>query len=180
MSTDVMSVKPAAKQEQMLEMMAEKHIRHLLVCDEDRRLLGVVSNRDCRQNPESKARDLMASCPTTVSPNTTITVAVTLMMNKNISCLPVLENEELKGVLTTTDLLLSLQCSLQILMRVASNAELMEKVLGTLDAPPSSTSPSSTSPDAFDELEMVVQAETETGGCQQDSSENDPELMVTA
>ena len=135
MSPEVRSVKPSARQEQISELMAEHHIRHLMVCDDDGRLLGVLSNRDCHPQPGSKARDLMTAAPTSVSPDTTITIAVTMMMDKNISCLPVLEDGIVKGVLTTTDLLLSLQCSLQILMRVASDAELLEKVLGTLDAP---------------------------------------------
>ncbi|MBN2291819.1 MAG: CBS domain-containing protein [Pirellulales bacterium] len=133
MSTDIRSVKPSARQEQILEEMTEHHIRHLLVCDDDGRLLGVVSNRDCRHKAGTKARELMAKQPATVSRNTTIAIAATMMIDRNISCLPVLEDGVVEGVLTTTDLLLSLQCSLQMLMKVATDKELLEKVLGTLD-----------------------------------------------
>ncbi len=133
MSTDIRSVKPSARQEQILEDMVEHHIRHLLVCDDDGRLLGVISNRDCRHKAGTRARDLMTEQPATVSCNTTINVAITMMMDRHISCLPVVEDGVVKGVLTTTDLLLSLQCSLQMLMKVATDDELLGKVLGTLD-----------------------------------------------
>ena len=140
MSMRIVSVKPSARQKQVLDLMAKHRIRHILVCDDENELLGVVSNRDFSNQAKNnvRAHELMTTNPTTVSPNTTINVAITMMTEKNISCLPVVENGRVKGVLTTTDLLLSLQCSLQLLMKVATNTELMKEVLDTLDVSPES------------------------------------------
>lgn len=143
MSTRIMSVKPSAGQEQMRDIMMKHRIRHILVCDDDSKLLGIISNRDFCNHAKTKvrARCVMTANPATVSPNTTISVAITMMMEKNISCLPVVENGRVKGVLTTTDLMLSLQCTLQILMKVATDTELLDEVLDTLDVSPESLSP---------------------------------------
>jgi diguanylate cyclase (GGDEF)-like protein len=41
------------------------------------------------------------------------------LINENASCLPVIENGRLCGALTTTDLMLTLQCMMQLWMRLA-------------------------------------------------------------
>lgn len=61
----------------------------------------------------------MTSSPRTVAPNTPLSPAITLLIEKHISCLPVVEDERLCGVLTTTDLIITLQCTLQVWLEIA-------------------------------------------------------------
>ncbi len=51
------------------------------------------------------------------------------MINHGISALPVLENEKLEGILTTTDLTLVLQCLLLLAKRDAAFAEKVSSLL---------------------------------------------------
>jgi predicted transcriptional regulator len=39
------------------------------------------------------------------------------MLHRQISCLPVVDGKEVKGILTTTDMMMSLQCLMQLLER---------------------------------------------------------------
>ena len=64
----------------------------------------------------------MTADPITVTPDSLINPAITQLVNRHISCLPVVEDGRLVGVLTTTDLMLTLQCTLQLLHRVAVEA----------------------------------------------------------
>ena len=105
--------------DKILTTMHSGKIRHLLVCRDGDELQGVISDRDVHQKTGAKARDIMTANPITVSPDTAINPAVTMLIDKHISCLPVVDDGRLVGVLTTTDLMLSLQCALQVLHRLA-------------------------------------------------------------
>lgn len=122
MSPSPSSVSPKTPLYKCAEVMAERRYRHLLVCDDSNRLLGVISNRDLSRTDAGVAGDVMTTDPVTVTPETRIGPAVTQILRKRISCLPVVENDLLVGVLTTTDLLLALQCSLQALEKAFSGA----------------------------------------------------------
>ena len=135
MSTDTVNLPPAAPFAQVAETMADRQIRHLLVCRENRQLVGVISDRDIRDRAGRTAADIMTRNPLTVSPQTPVTPAITLMISKGISCLPVLDAEgELRGILTTTDLMLTLQCALQVLTQVASGMSLSDGPPASRDA----------------------------------------------
>jgi predicted transcriptional regulator len=99
--------------------MADNKLRHLLVCQDDR-LLGVISDRDLAK-PGKTAADVMARKPVTVDPQTALSPAVTMMMRKRISCLPVVEGEKLVGLFTTTDLIMTLQCAFQLLQNASDH-----------------------------------------------------------
>ncbi len=65
----------------------------------------------------------MTSNPITVSPDDLIGPAVTGMMNRNISCLPVVDEGCLCGMLTSTDLMMALQCCFQVLQAAAAEGD---------------------------------------------------------
>lgn len=67
-------------------------------------------------------RDIMTTSPIAVPPEMAIAPAITLMLTRNISCLPVVHEGATCGVLTTTDVLLSCQCLVQVIERIASGA----------------------------------------------------------
>jgi CBS domain-containing protein len=66
----------------------------------------------------------MTADPVCVSPETAVLPAVTIMVDRRISCIPVVHNERLIGMITSTDVLLALQSLLQVLhIKLAPAAE---------------------------------------------------------
>ncbi|NNE00939.1 MAG: CBS domain-containing protein [Pirellulaceae bacterium] len=122
MSTKMRVVSPDLPAENVRAMMSNFKMHHLLICD-DSRLVGVISDRDLAKSRARYASDLMTADPISVTPLTQLIPTVSTMINKRISCLPVVENGELKGVLTRTDLLVAFQCMLQIMSKTLHQAE---------------------------------------------------------
>lgn len=129
MTHDVVSIEPQATIAQLQELMKGKRLRHLLVCDARGLLHGVVSDRDLATRRGKTAAEIMSAHPVTVTPESLVVPSITWMINQHISCLPVVRDQRVVGVVTTTDLLLTLQCSLQLLehsdddaARAAANA----------------------------------------------------------
>jgi acetoin utilization protein AcuB len=120
MTPNLITVTPATRAEQIAELMDANVVRHVLVCEPDGRLVGIISDRDLKRVQSGNAAQMMTPNPITVAPDSSIGPAVTQLINRCISCLPVVEDGQVRGVLTTTDLLMALQCTLQMLHRIAS------------------------------------------------------------
>ena len=112
-------VPPRTTVEQMRQIMAEQRVRHLLVCKGQGELAGVISNGNLARRPGRRAEQIMTVSPITVAPDTPVAQAVSCLLVHGISCLPVIEDGHLRGVITATDMLLALQCALQLWVRWA-------------------------------------------------------------
>jgi acetoin utilization protein AcuB len=92
-------------------IMQAEGFKHLLVV-ETKRVLGVITDRDVRQHAahldEIVVETAMTADPVTVSPDTSIEEAASVMLVKRIGCLPVVQNGGLVGIITATDLLRAL------------------------------------------------------------------------
>ena len=103
------------------QLMVDRRIRHLLVIDGPR-LVGIITDRDIRLNLPSPATSLsvweinyllarmtVASVMTrdivTIGPLRDAKEAARLMLDLKIGALPVLDGDELVGIITETDLL---------------------------------------------------------------------------
>ena len=103
------------------QIMMKERIRHLLVT-ENRRLVGIVTDRDIRLNLPSQATSLsvwevnyllarltvgevMAKGVIITGPDQDVRAAARLMLEHKIGALPVLDGEHLIGILTETDIL---------------------------------------------------------------------------
>jgi diguanylate cyclase (GGDEF)-like protein len=140
MTRDLVTIQASMTIEEMSDLMRERRLHHLLVCNRAGELVGVVSDRDLRTTRGNTAQQLMSYPPMTCASDTPITAAITFLTNENISCLPVVDRGRLCGVLTTTDLVLTLQCTLQLWMRLAQVlqqdpkwAHELEKIAASLD-----------------------------------------------
>ena len=122
MRKDLVTVPPDTSLVKARDLISEKLIEHLLVVDKDGKLIGVVSDRDLKQAWASPATTLsahelnyllkqlnveaiMVKKIMTVTPGTTIERAGRIMQENRISALPVMENEKLVGIITTTDVM---------------------------------------------------------------------------
>lgn len=107
-----------------LKLMDEHHCRHLPVLDREAHLIGIISDRDCRQALNSpyilrerwqdndlihhlQARAIMTPAPIVIEPNASASEAARLMHSNNISALPVMKSETLVGIITTSDILIA-------------------------------------------------------------------------
>ena len=111
MSRDVIIVPPSAAVADALELLDANAIRHLPVVDGGR-VVGVLSDRDLRMavigHPDETAvSDVMTEDPLTVAPDAPVENAARLLVERNIGCLPVVDDGELVGILTGSDLLRS-------------------------------------------------------------------------
>jgi acetoin utilization protein AcuB len=124
-AADVMTPNPhcvstATTAAELVQHFHERRFRHFLVADEGR-LVGVISDRDVIRLfglddfPERNALEqltageLMSTDLITVRSDTPLLDAVRLIVENGISCLPVVEEGRAIGILTTTDLYLSLE-----------------------------------------------------------------------
>jgi len=102
-------------------LMLKERIRHLLVT-EDRRLVGIITDRDIRLNLPSQATSLsvwevnyllarltvgqaMTKSVIITGPDREARAAAQLMLEHKVGALPVLDGEHLIGILTETDIL---------------------------------------------------------------------------
>jgi acetoin utilization protein AcuB len=114
-SPKVTTVLPATPLDEVRKYFVDHHFRHLFVCDVEGNLQGIISARDLQRASSGYASDVMSSNIVTANPDQLISPTITLMMERRISCLPVLDKDRLLGIVTTTDLMIALQCTLQIL-----------------------------------------------------------------
>jgi predicted transcriptional regulator/Flp pilus assembly pilin Flp len=114
MTSELAVVKPEATRDEVCRLMSTLAIRHVLVCDENESLVGVISDRDVAQAKGETAQALMTPNPTCVTPDSLLLPTITLLVDRQISCVPVIRGKKPLGVLTTTDLLLTLQCLLKL------------------------------------------------------------------
>ncbi len=109
----------------VVRMFQAKEFRHLIVADRQNRLLGLVSDRDVlraigpgkyadqERLAAISAAEIMSSDLITASPETSLISVADEMLGHGISCLPVVADDELVGILTDTDLVAALEVLLQ-------------------------------------------------------------------
>jgi CBS domain-containing protein len=109
--TAIVSVSPEAKVIDALRVMAEREIGAVLVVDKDR-LVGIMSERDYarkvilkgKSSQETYVREIMTERVIYVRPQQTVPECMALMTNKRVRHLPVLDGDQLVGVLSLGDL----------------------------------------------------------------------------
>ena len=111
MQKNVITIEKTKKAQDAAIILKDKEISFLVVVN-DNKPIGIVSERDIvrkivADNKESQSTPLetiMSNNFKWVEPNASIESAVQKMLNNNIRRLVVLENENLAGVITQTDL----------------------------------------------------------------------------
>jgi len=123
MTAKVVTVRTTETIERAKAIMHERRMRHLLVVSKTGTVCGVVSDRDLAGRHEGRVGRIMTRQPILVAPNDPLNPAVTVMIHRRISCLPVVEDGVPCGVLTATDVMLGFQCLLQTIQRAELKAD---------------------------------------------------------
>jgi CBS domain-containing protein len=113
MATDLFTVRPDDIVDFAASLMEWRYVRHVPVEDDSGQLLGLISHRQLlrliarggRNDQTIMVRDIMRPDPLSVSPDTTTVEAIRLMREKRLSCLPVVKDGKLVGLVTEYDLI---------------------------------------------------------------------------
>jgi acetoin utilization protein AcuB len=124
MRKDPITIAPEASYLDARALVRERGVRHLPVIDKNKRIVGLLTDRDIREAGPSnatllsvqelhyllgklKVSDFMTPGDklVTVNPSTMIEKAAQLMHDHKIGCLPVLEGKEVVGIITEADIL---------------------------------------------------------------------------
>ena len=109
LSTNIFSVPPQMTVADCSDLLHEKGYRRAMVVDKIGKLHGVVSKKDVATKSGELVCDVMSAEPKTVNSETPLQVAISVLMCHRISCLPIVEDEKLVGVLSMSDLIVALQ-----------------------------------------------------------------------
>ena len=117
MTREVVALPPQSTAGEALALCRERRIRHLPVLEDDR-LVGIVSDRDLRSatpalgdpaRAEALGRilvhEVMAREVATAHPDDPIEEAANAMRERKIGCLPVIEDDALVGIVTSSDVM---------------------------------------------------------------------------
>jgi CBS domain-containing protein len=135
MTPEPVCVSAEASLPELVEIFQTRGFRHVLVTDPDGRLRGVISDRDVLRSmgPGTAykevlagivAGELMSTDLVTIGPRTPVTEAIVTMIDHGISCLPIVDEGRLLGIMTNTDLHVLLQMLLQALRLTGSEKPL--------------------------------------------------------
>ena len=113
-SPEIHAVPPDVAEVQAIRLMAEKGIGAVLVMD-GRKLVGILSERDYarkivlmdRSSATTPVREIMTAELVTVAPTVTVEQCLELVTNRRIRHLPVLDGDEVVGVISIGDLVKS-------------------------------------------------------------------------
>lgn len=114
MTTDLFTVRPDDLVDFAASLMDWKHVRHVPVEDDSGQLVGLVSHRSllrlvaqgrADKNKAPAVREIMKESVETIDPDTATIDAIRLMREKRLSCLPVVRNGKLVGIVTERDLI---------------------------------------------------------------------------
>ncbi len=110
MSAPVVTVSRDTDYQQALQLMQEKRLRRLPVVDRERRLVGIVAERDLLLAATRYPRagvdvgEFMATDIVSATPSMDIGAAARLMLEHRVGGLPVLEGGALVGIITESDI----------------------------------------------------------------------------
>ena len=127
--SDIMTKKPTTVRletslREALETMERLSCHHLPVLGTNGHLIGILSDRDCRTALNSPhilrerwqdealatnlpVRAMMTPAPIVIAPEAAAEEAARMMLKNQISCLPVMRDETLVGIVTRSDILLA-------------------------------------------------------------------------
>jgi CBS domain-containing protein len=109
--SDVWSIAPDASVLDAIKLMAEKEVGALLIMTGEKPV-GIVSERDYarkvilkgRSSQETPIKDIMTTKVVCASPGQSIEECMALMTDKHIRHLPVMDGDQLRGMLSIGDL----------------------------------------------------------------------------
>jgi CBS domain-containing protein len=110
MSCDVFYLRDTASIDDLIDELKEKNVGGFPIVNSDRKVVGIVEEKDLVREiagavTGQKVSDVMKADPIIIPPGTTIKDTCRFMIVNGIRRLPVVQEDELVGLITTTDIL---------------------------------------------------------------------------
>lgn len=152
MKTKIETLKADDTIESAINLMREKKIKHIPITNDEMEVVGIVSDRDVKDGTPSIFHDgsvtselqkplkyIMKTDVITGHPLDFVEEVAALFYEHHISCLPILKEKKLVGIITETDLLYTLiqltgahQPGSQIEVKVPHKAGILYEVAGII------------------------------------------------
>jgi len=122
MTTQLITIESTSSLDTARQIFEKNQIRHIIVIDNDK-LVGILSNHDLLRVSfgdtygDDQAtvddaivnmltvKDVMRHEPVFITPDSSIEDAIFILLNRRFHSLPVVENDSVVGIVTTTDFL---------------------------------------------------------------------------
>ena len=108
-------VSGGSKFSQLLEKTTKSNLGLAIIVDDKKKLIGVISDGDIkrimRENKDSESiniKKVMTKTPVTVSCAMLAAEALTVLEEKNINALPIMDKDKVVGILTLKDIIKSI------------------------------------------------------------------------
>jgi len=126
--SDVFAIAPGASVYDALQLLADKNVGALAVVD-DSKLVGIVSERDYarkvvlvdRSSRETPVSEIMSAKVKTVAPTASLEDCMELMTERHIRHLPVLDGDELVGMISIGDVVKAVIADLAAMVEQLDN-----------------------------------------------------------
>lgn len=138
MSTPVETCSPDASISDIARRMTQRGIGAMLVCDQSNKLCGIITEHDlvakilARETVDSKtstANDVMTLQPYSMPPDTFMYEATTFMMGHKIKHMPIVDRDEIVGIVTLQDLMKFRSQKSMLLVGNVSKARTVEELI---------------------------------------------------
>ena len=133
MATDLFTLRPDDLVDLAASLMDWRHIRHVPVEDEAGHLVGLVTHRgllrlltrgsSAPDGTSMTVREIMKQNPTSVSSTTPTLEAIEIMRQSRIGCLPVVDDNQLVGIVTSYDFLTATASLFKLHLAVSTTRE---------------------------------------------------------
>ncbi|MET3697249.1 acetoin utilization protein AcuB [Bacillus oleivorans] len=153
MKHEVWKLSPKDTIKKAIQLMDEKNIRHIPIEDEDGCIAGIISDRDIKealssdigfpnnysQILEHKLEQIMIKEVITAHPLDFVEEVASLFYENQISCIPIVSNKKMVGIVTKTDILYTflqltgaLQPGSKIEVKVPNRAGMLSKAAAVI------------------------------------------------
>ncbi|GAA0332896.1 acetoin utilization AcuB family protein [Bacillus carboniphilus] len=115
MRREVWTLSPEDLIHDAIELMNAKTIRHIPIIDSNRHVVGIISDRDIRgalsidsinsRTRHTSIQEMMTEDVITAHPLDFVEEVASLFYENRISCIPIVSDEKLVGIVTETDIL---------------------------------------------------------------------------
>lgn len=119
MESQPCTVTPATTLDEAREKFQQHQARHLLVCDAEGQLCGVILSSLVMSSQKKTCEEIMLSNVDSVAPETNLLQALTTLLQSRFPCMAVTRGGTVIGELTTTDGVLLTQAIIQFLTRIS-------------------------------------------------------------
>ena len=125
LENNIFTVSPKTTTVECRELLDVNGYRRAMVVDNFGKLCGVVSHKDLNSGFGKFVGHVMTKRPVTTKLDTPLYVAMSALMHRRVSCLPVTHEGVLIGILTMSDLVLAFQELLRSISKNKYSAELL-------------------------------------------------------